>query len=85
MLYFAAAIHSEEFLASGGDVHSPLWFLGNAEFGNLIDATNRQLDRNLTDTELWNWLRPRLQPFQTAGLLDPAVGGRYRYTGEAKV
>lgn len=85
MMYFAAAIHSEEFLASGGDMHSPLWFLGNTEFGHLIDSTNRQLDRNVTDTELWNWLRPRLQPFQTAGLLDPAVGGRYRYTGEAKV
>jgi FADH2 O2-dependent halogenase len=85
MLYFAAAINSEEFLASGGDVHSPLWFLGNPEFGRLIDATSRQLDRDVSDIELWDWLRPRLQPFQTAGLLDPAVGGRYRYTGEAKV
>ena len=84
MLYFAAAINSEEFLASGGEVHSPLWFLDNPEFGRLIDATRRQLDQDVTDTELWDWLRPRLQPFQTAGLLDPAVGGRYRYTGEAK-
>lgn len=84
MLYFAAAIDSEEFLASGGDVHSPLWFAGHPEFGCLVDETGQQLDRNVPDVELWEWLRPRLQAFQTAGLLDPSVRGRYRYTGEAK-
>ncbi|WP_233214589.1 NAD(P)/FAD-dependent oxidoreductase [Rhodopirellula bahusiensis] len=84
MLYFAAAIGSEEFLVSGGDVHSPLWFCGVPEFERLIEQTNEQLDQNVTDAGLWEWLRPRLQSFQSAGLLDPGVRGRYRYTGEAK-
>ncbi|KLU01573.1 halogenase [Rhodopirellula islandica] len=84
MLYFASAIASEEFLASGGNVHSTLWLCDDEPFCQLIAATQCQLANDVLDAELWRWLQPRLQPFQNAGLLDPRVRGRYRYTGEAK-
>ncbi|MFG0266153.1 MAG: NAD(P)/FAD-dependent oxidoreductase [Rhodopirellula sp. JB055] len=84
MLYFASAIASEEFLASGGNVDSALWLCDNDAFCELIRETRQRVSDHISDDELWQWLQPRLQPFQNAGLLDGNVRGRYRYTGEAK-
>lgn len=84
MLYFASAIASEEFLASGGSVDSALWLCDDTAFCDLIAETQRRITEGISDVELWRWLQPRLQPFQNAGLLDASVQGRYRYTGEAK-
>ncbi|MCC9656617.1 NAD(P)/FAD-dependent oxidoreductase [Rhodopirellula halodulae] len=84
MLYFAAAIASEEWLAGGGDLGRAFWLADQSGFVDLLSQTERQLDADVPDETLWDWLEPRLDPYQNAGLLNREANGMYWYTGEAK-
>ena len=94
MLYFSAAIASEESLARGRDLdlEDALWLADDLEFKDLVRLQVGKIAR-LTKggipsedrvREFTESLRRDLEPWNTAGLLNPEALGMYRYTGAAK-
>ena len=83
MLYFAAAITCEERYPKGQDSDAfSLWNADDDQFAGVVDWASRQLMQPGKVSE--DAIRERLQPWNTAGLIDPAVANRYAYTAAAK-
>ena len=84
MLYFAAAIRCEERYQVGEDPHA-LWNADDDPFVEMVAWATRQLEEaGKADERLEAKIRERLQPWNTAGLIDGAVNNRYAYTAAAK-
>ncbi len=82
MLYFAGAIQCEE-RYQRGETPSHLWNADDGEFVEFVNwACEKLVDRR--SGEFHDEIRQRLRPWNTAGLLDPAVANRYRYTATKK-
>ncbi len=82
MLYFAGAIRCEERYQR---VETPtrLWNADDVEFVEFVTwACEKLVDRE--SGEFHDEFRQRLQPWNTAGLMDPAVANRYAYTATKK-
>jgi FADH2 O2-dependent halogenase len=84
MLYFAAAIRCEERYQQGEDPEA-LWNADDAEFVRLVDWASQELmDVRKRGSSLDQRLREQLKPWNSAGLMDPAVHNRYAYTAATK-
>jgi FADH2 O2-dependent halogenase len=78
MLYFAGAIRCEE-RYQRGETPTQLWNADEAEFVEFVKwASEKLVDRE--SGEFQDEIRQRLQPWNTAGLMDRAVANRYAYT-----
>ena len=77
MLYFAGAIRCEE-AYQAGESPSHLWNAGDEAFGQFVSWVDSRLDT--ADSSLLSEIRHRLEPWNTAGLMDAAVRNRYAYT-----
>jgi FADH2 O2-dependent halogenase len=88
MCYFVAAIASEETLAATGSC-PPLWLAHDASFDEVVEQSYRRIasldksDRAAVAAHLC-WTRQALEPWNRAGLMDPAVRNMYRYTAAPK-
>ncbi len=77
MLYFAGAIRCEE-RYQRGETPSHLWNADDAEFVAVVD---RSCERLLSsDQDPFETIRAEIEPWNTAGLMNPACGNRYAYT-----
>ncbi|WP_153555810.1 NAD(P)/FAD-dependent oxidoreductase [Roseimaritima sediminicola] len=84
MLYFIAAIDCEERYGAGESV-SALWSVDRPELMAAIDDCTAWLQPPGGSLEqLARRVRARLQPWNTAGLLDASAKNRYRYTAAPK-
>ncbi|MGB7347510.1 MAG: tryptophan 7-halogenase [Pirellulaceae bacterium] len=79
MLYFAAAIACEESYQRG-DTPSRLFNADDEEFVSVIQHCAETLAGNGSTEAVTDSIRHKLEPYNTAGLLDDAVNNRYRYT-----
>ncbi len=79
MLYFAAAIACEERILAG-DTPSHLWNADDSRFVEMVDSCCRELTANESTHSAVDFVRRQIQPWNTAGLMDPAVNNRYAYT-----
>jgi FADH2 O2-dependent halogenase len=86
MLYFAAAIGTEERLAeefSGaetGESAEPLWFADDAAFDQAVRSASHALTSRVDWPTVALQVRQSLEPWNSAGLMDPSVCNRYAYT-----
>lgn len=78
MLYFAGAISCEE-RYQRGETPSHLWNADDDTFVRFVDWACDQLVNGQSEDH-HDEIRQRLQPWNTAGLMDPAVANRYAYT-----
>lgn len=83
MLYFAGAIRCEE-RYQNGETPSSLWNSDDAAFVETAEWACGQLRKDWQDSTGAE-IRDRLRPWNSAGLLDPAVRNRYAYTAAEKV
>jgi FADH2 O2-dependent halogenase len=79
MLYFAAAIACEERYGAG-QVPQSLWSADDPNFTQMIGHCCRLLASDCPTGEVAAKIRRLLAPWNTAGLMDPAVNNRYAYT-----
>ena len=79
MVYFAAAIHSEERIA-GGELPRALWLADDLAFREAVLGVTALLASPQSGTRISRRVAEWIQPWNTAGLLDPEVGNRYAYT-----
>ncbi|MCO8122473.1 tryptophan 7-halogenase [Stieleria sp. TO1_6] len=79
MLYFAAAIGSEESIASGNEIRG-LWLSDDPQFVAIVNESVEILDSDSSDANANSRIRKLIQPWNTAGLLDDRVANRYAYT-----
>ena len=77
MLYFAAAIRCEE-TYQAGLTPSHLWNAGEEQFTDLVDWVDSVIDH--ADQRVISEIRRKLEPWNSAGLMDPEVNNRYAYT-----
>ena len=77
MLYFAAAIRCEE-TYQAGLTPSHLWNAGEERFTDLVDWVDSVIDH--ADQRVISEIRRKLEPWNSAGLMDPEVKNRYAYT-----
>ncbi len=78
MLYFAGAIGCEE-RYQRGETPARLFSGDDLAFRTLVDDVCRRL-LDPSTCEFEDEIRERLRPWNTAGLMDPAVANRYAYT-----
>lgn len=77
MLYFAGAIRCEE-RYQRGETPTHLWNADDPEFVAFVDWACQQLlqsEAGFTDS-----IRQRLEPWNSAGLMNPECGNRYAYS-----
>ena len=79
MLYFAGAIRCEE-RYQAGETPSQLYTSDDAEFVSLIEQARNVLASDADTDAKRRWLRDSIEPWNTAGLIDPSVKNRYAYT-----
>jgi FADH2 O2-dependent halogenase len=79
MLYFAAAIGCEE-RYQRGETPTHLWNAGDTEFVAMVDAACSLLSGPGRTDEFHDEIRQRLEPWNSAGLMNPAVENRYART-----
>lgn len=77
MVYFSAAIHCEE-AYQAGESPTHLWNASDYSFREFVNWVDAILDQ--ADHETLQEIRKRLNPWNSAGLMDPAVENRYAYT-----
>ncbi len=82
MLYFAGAIRCEERYQCG-ETPSQLWNADDDAFVEFVKWACEKLVDPESD-EFHSEVRQRLQPWNTAGLMDPVVANRYAYTATKK-
>lgn len=87
MLYFAGAIRCEE-RYQNGEVPDALWNADDDAFVEVVNwstnALTGELRGDCPQEDLESEIRDRLQPWNTAGLIDPSVANRYAYTAATK-
>lgn len=78
MLYFSGAICCEERYGNG-EFPRQLW---NADDASFVRVVHQACDRLLSDTgeDVTPMIRKAIEPWNTAGLLDPVLNNRYAYT-----
>lgn len=79
MLYFVAAIHSEERMAAG-DMPATLWLADDENFRQAILDASMALASADSDTKVFHEIGRRIANWNSAGLFDRDVGNRYAYT-----
>lgn len=94
MLYFAAAIRSEETVQQNpaAGLESPMWLAGDPAFRAIVSEAEQRIAHfsarhgygRRDVSRFTEWLRMAIEPWNRAGLLDPSVDGLYRYTAAAK-
>jgi FADH2 O2-dependent halogenase len=77
MLYFAGAIRCEE-RYQRGESPSHLWNADDPAFVSFVDWARDQILGG--STGWYDRIRSRLEPWNTAGLMDPEVRNRYAHT-----
>lgn len=82
MLYFAGAIRCEERYQQG-EPPSHLWNADDPQFVSFVNwACDRLVDKRCATYS--EQIRERLQPWNTAGLMNASVANRYAYTATKK-
>ncbi|MEO1527721.1 MAG: NAD(P)-binding protein [Planctomycetota bacterium] len=79
MVYFAAAIHSEERMGAG-EMPSTLWLADDAAFRQALVDVSVLLASPHSNTRVLREVAQLLQPWNTVGLLNPDACNRYAYT-----
>ncbi|MEL6111063.1 MAG: tryptophan 7-halogenase, partial [Planctomycetota bacterium] len=79
MLYFAAAIHSEERMGAG-EMPTALWLADDHRFRQAIHEATVLLASPDSDTRVFRAVGERIAAWNTAGLFDRDVSNRYAYT-----
>jgi FADH2 O2-dependent halogenase len=79
MVYFAAAIASEERIGRG-EMPERLWQADDLQFVAAIEQCDRVMRSDLDNQSLASRIRKLISPWNTAGLLDDRVSNRYAYT-----
>jgi FADH2 O2-dependent halogenase len=78
-LYFAAAIRCEERYVVG-DTPSRLWNADDQDFVSMVTSGCERLRSNEPTGTVVDELRAAIEPWNSAGLLDPVARNRYAYT-----
>ena len=79
MLYFAAAIACEERILSGENP-TCLWNTDDERFVRMVNACCDALMNDPSTPQVIDQVRGGIQPWNTAGLMNPSVNNRYAYT-----
>ena len=79
MVYFAAAIASEERLGSG-ETPKALWQADDLEFTSAVRRSADLIRSDADDAQVRQKIRDMIKPWNTAGLLNETNGNRYAYT-----
>ena len=79
MLYFTGAIACEERILSGEDPQS-LWSADDERYVQMANACCDALINDPSTQQVIDRVRNGIQPWNTAGLMDPSVSNRYAYT-----
>ena len=78
-LYFAAAIRCEERYVMG-DTPSRLWNADDQDFVSMVTSGCQRLRSSEPTGTVVDELRAAIEPWNSAGLLDPVARNRYAYT-----